>query len=364
MNHDILCDKLNYYGFRGKSQLLIRSYLSNRQQFVSINGFESSKLSIKCGVPQGSTLGPLLFLLYINDLRFSITSSIISHFADDTCITLASKKLKSLETVLNYDLKLCSEWLKANRLSLNADKSKLLLFQSKKKPIDYSKISIKLNGTKLIPADQVKYLGIFVDKHLGWDYQINHLSNKLSRANGVLYKLRSFCSRDTLLSVYYSLFYSHLIYGCPVWSLTTKANLYTINVLQKKSIRIINFSGYNCHTNDLFISNDLLKFDDIIKIERLKIVFDYIHQNLPTDLNNLFDLNVNINSHKTRNVASDGLFIPLIRTVSFGSKSLRYSAAVQWNNLIKGNKKIITITKAGLFKKKLKKYYISLYSKE
>ena len=123
VNLDILCEKLAYYGFRGNCHLLIRSFLSNRQQFVSINGFDSSKLDIKCGVPQGSTLEPLLFLLHINDLRFALKDSIASHFGDDTCILYASNKLKSIETVLNCDLKLASDWLNANRLSLNVDKA-------------------------------------------------------------------------------------------------------------------------------------------------------------------------------------------------------------------------------------------------
>ena len=133
VNHEILCEKLAFYGFRGNSQLLIKSFLLNRQQYVSINGFDSSKLDKQCGVPQGSTLGPLLFLLYINDLRFALKDSIASHFVDDTCILYASNKVKSIETVLNCDLKLISDGLKANRLSLNVDKSKLLMFKSKKK---------------------------------------------------------------------------------------------------------------------------------------------------------------------------------------------------------------------------------------
>ena len=117
-------------------------FLSNRQQFVSINGFDSSKFDIKCGVPQGSTLGPLLFLLYINDLRFALKDYIASHFADDTCILYASNKLKSIETVLNCDLKLASDWLNANRLSLNVDKSKLLIFKSKQRKFNKDSISI------------------------------------------------------------------------------------------------------------------------------------------------------------------------------------------------------------------------------
>ena len=268
----------------------------------------------------------------------------------------ASKKLKSLESVLNYETKHCVEWLIANRLSLNADKPKLLLFQSKKITIDYSKISVILNGTKLKPAIEVKYLGIFHDKHLCWDNQIKHLSTKLSRANGVLFKLRSFCSRETFRCVYYSPFYSHLIYGCPVWTLTTKANLHTINVLQIKCIRIINFSAYNSHTNDMFSHNKMLKLGDIIKVEQLKIVFDFVHSNLPNEPSNLFDLNRNKSGYVTRSVSNEGLF----HTTNFVIKSIRYSAAMEWNSFIKNDKKINTLTKIGPFKKYLKNDYISL----
>ena len=133
VNHQILCDKLAYYGFRGKSLNLIKSFLNNIKQFVSINGFESSKLNITCGVPQGSTLGPLLFLIYLNDLRFCLNKSSSNHFADDTCLIYASKKVKTLEIDLNTDLKATSEWLKANRLSLNIKKSQLIIFHSKSK---------------------------------------------------------------------------------------------------------------------------------------------------------------------------------------------------------------------------------------
>ena len=122
VTHQILCNKLAYYGFRSKSLHLIQSFLNNRKQFFSINGFESAKLNITCGVPQGSTLGPLLFLIYLNDLKFCLNKSNSNHFADDTCLTYVSKKIKTLETDLNTDLKATSEWLKANRLSLNVKK--------------------------------------------------------------------------------------------------------------------------------------------------------------------------------------------------------------------------------------------------
>ena len=127
-----------------------------------------------------------------------------------------SKKLKTIESELNYDLKLCTEWLNVNRLSLNIDKTKLLIFHSKKKKVVYDDISIKLNKIKLIPTDNVKYLGIFLDKNLAWDYQIKQLSKKLSRVNGVLYKLRKYIPKETITSIilYFTLTWLMLVrYG-------------------------------------------------------------------------------------------------------------------------------------------------------
>ena len=141
VNHSILCDKLNYYGFRGGTNNLIKSYLHQRKQFVSINGFNSNLETMKCGVPQGSCLGPLLFLIYINDFRFCLSKVETSHFADDTFLLLGGKKLKSIETKFKLrTFKSVSNWLKLNKLSLNTGKTELVVFHSKKKTFDESEI--------------------------------------------------------------------------------------------------------------------------------------------------------------------------------------------------------------------------------
>ena len=166
---------------------------------------------------------------------FSLTNGISSHFADDTWIMFGSTKLKTLETVLNGDLKKISDWLKANRLSLNIKKSKLFLFQKKQSNFDNKCISIKIDGCKLDPADNVKYLGVHNDKYFSWDFHITQLSNKLSRANDILSKLRHFTSKETHLSVSNAIFCSHMTYGCLVWSLTSIKNMDCISILQKSA---------------------------------------------------------------------------------------------------------------------------------
>ena len=115
MNHNILCDKLKYYGIRGNVNKLFLSYLTNRKQYVSINGFDSEFNNIDHGVPQGSSLGPLLFLIYINDFRFCLNDTETGHFADDTFILFSGNKLKTIETIVNTELKFVSTWLRLNK---------------------------------------------------------------------------------------------------------------------------------------------------------------------------------------------------------------------------------------------------------
>ena len=145
VNHEILCEKLNYYGLRGKVNDLIKSYLNNRKQFVSINGAESEVRNVTCGVPQGSSLGPLLFLIYINDFRFCLDKTETGHFADDTYILYGSNKLNTIETIVNTELKLVSNWLRLNKLSLNTTKTELVIFRSKRSKLERD-IIIKLSG--------------------------------------------------------------------------------------------------------------------------------------------------------------------------------------------------------------------------
>ena len=298
MNHKILCDKLTYYGLRGNINKLIQSYLTNRKQFVSINGFDSNLSDITCGVPQGSSLGPLLFLIYINDFRLCLDNATSGHFADDTFIMYGSKKPSSIETVMNYELKLVSRWLRLNKLSLNSDKTELIFFHSKRHSLNYDSISIKFNKIKLVPVDHVKYLGMYIDKYLSWTFHIQQLSKKLSRANGILSKLRHYAPIETCLQVYYAIFYSHLTYGCNIWGLTTEENLRKVEILQKKCIRIITFSEFRSHTNPLFTNLKLLKVREIIKTQQLKLGYEFLNSTLPTDLQNIFTLSSNVHNYQ------------------------------------------------------------------
>jgi hypothetical protein len=191
--------------------------LTGRNQYVSINGINSSLKAISCGVPQGSVLGPLLFLLYINDLPYCSNRLVFHLFADDTNIFFSSKNLDLIQTTLNIELKNVSQWLNANRLALNIEKTNFIVFHSpKKKP--HKVLSICIDNQSIREATSVKYLGVLIDSTLSWRPHISELSKKIAKSVGIISKLRHYLNTDILISIYYSLIYSFIIYGIEIGS--------------------------------------------------------------------------------------------------------------------------------------------------
>ena len=165
VDHQILLAKLNHYGICGVSNDWFKSYLSNCNQYVSINGYESGLATINCGVPQGSVLGPLLSLLYINDLNQAIKFCKVHHFANDTNLSCLSNSIKNVNKLANADLKHLLNWLNANKISLNVKKTEITIFKSKQKKLE-GDLKIKLSGKRPYPPESVKYLGIKIDANL------------------------------------------------------------------------------------------------------------------------------------------------------------------------------------------------------
>ena len=172
INHEILLNKLYIYGFRGITLSLLKSYLTNRYQYVSYNNTNSKILPIKCGVPQGSVLGPVLFLMYINDLPNITNKCNFTLFADDTTLTFKSHKLNDLEKEINSTLVLICDWLCGNKLVLNIDKTKLILFHRTRVK---HKLNIKINNIAIKQSTNFKFLGILIDENRNWKMQINNI---------------------------------------------------------------------------------------------------------------------------------------------------------------------------------------------
>ena len=178
VDHQILLAKLNHCGICGVSNDSFRFYLSNCNQYVSIDGYESGLANIDCGVPQGSVLGSLLFLLYINDLNQVIKFCKIHHFTDDTNLLCLSYSIKKLNKLVNADLKHLINWLNASKISLNVKKTEMVIFKSKQKKLE-GDLKMKLCGKRPYPTESVKYLGVKIYINLTWQHHVSDISIKL-----------------------------------------------------------------------------------------------------------------------------------------------------------------------------------------
>lgn len=325
VDHSILLQKMAHYGVRGLPFKLFKSYLTGRSQFVTINGKSSRKCQIQHGVPQGSVLGPLLFLIYINDLNLAIKHSTTIHFADDTSLLNCDRSLKHINKHINHDLRLLNEWLRANKISLNADKTEIILFRSPRKVISKT-LNFRINGQKIIPKRCVTYLGIKLNEFLNWDDHFSTLIPKLSRANGMLAKIRHFVSRETLINVYYAIFNSHLIYGSIVWGKLPRYILDKIRSLQNKALRLMHFENIFSKASHLYVEAKILPFQAQLVRQQCVFAFDQQHMTLPKIFSDFC-----VHSSRT---AKQSLFIPGTKTVYFGTNSVKTQVAKSWNRVI------------------------------
>ena len=246
-----MINKLEYYGFRGLVKQWSISYLSERRQIVTVNLEKSAECIVSCGIPQGSVLGPLLFLLYINDFSKSSNIFYFYLFADDANLFYEAKNLSALETTVNCELTNVYIWLCANRLSLNIDKSNYVLFYPPQRNIQRFSFSLSINNHQLKREYCIKYLGLMIDSNLNWKKQVASVLKKVRRGIGILSKIRHYITIDILKSLYYALIYPFLIYGLIAWGNTYNTTLQPIYILQK-AVRVITFSSFDHHSNPLF----------------------------------------------------------------------------------------------------------------
>jgi hypothetical protein len=252
IDHRILLSKLSYYGVRGVALKWFSSYLSDRQQYVLFNGVQSSKKIITHGVPQGSVLGPLLFLLYINDITCCSKLLHFILFADDTNILCYNQCLSTLLNIVNTELERLNQWFISNKLSVNVKKTSYMLFGRKKVDTVANVSSVILNNCVLERVVSTKFLGVIVDDKLNWNEHISYVSLKISQILGAFRKLKYKLPVAMLRVLYNALIYPHLSYCNIVWGCTLLSNLDTILKLQKKVVRLISNSPPRAHANILF----------------------------------------------------------------------------------------------------------------
>ena len=277
LDHAVLLDKLEHYGIRGKWLTWIKSYLANRKQYVDLNGEKSDTNDITVGVPQGSILGPLLFLLYINDLPAALQETSAVMFADDTNLIIKGNDISRLNHSINQDLDNLSDYFKANKLKLNVDKTKMVCFRKKCKKYDEKDLEVSLDNTSLQCENHATFLGMTLDSHLTWESHCNNVANKMARSAGVLNRVKNYLPINSMKILYHSLVASHFTYGLEAWGSCQSRFSKRVTIIQKKAIRSVTKSHWLSHCEPRLKSLEVLAFDDQYKYQCAGMVFNMLH---------------------------------------------------------------------------------------
>ena len=300
IDHHILLNKLEFYGVRGIALQWFYSYLHQRKQYVMVNGVKSSIQCSNCGVPQGSVLGPLLFLIYINDIVNSSDLLKFSLFTDDTVATLSGKNLQTLVSSVNREISNISLWFKVNKLSLNISKTNYIIFRTRRRRVPTNLPEIFIDDVIIHKVENVKFLGVTINEYLDWSTHISIISKSVARSVGILSKLKFTLPSNILKLIYNSLILPHLSYCNHIWGNTFKSHLKKLHLLQKKSVRIITKSNFYSASTPLFKSLSILPIYDLVTLNTLIFMFSVNSKLLPEKYCNMFVQNSNFHSYSTR----------------------------------------------------------------
>ena len=348
VEHKILLLKLYMYGIRGAAYRWFESYLSNRDQYTSVNGVNSSKSHITHGVPQGSILGPVLFLIFINDLPNVNSFFKFTLFADDSTVSCAFEDHDNefIARTIEQQLIPINKWLVINRLTVNHSKTVFIAFSHRK---EFNIRPIKFGNHYINQTSSTKFLGLTIDSHLKFDSHINNICNKTSKTVGILFKLNKFMPLEILKSIYQSLITPYLTYCQEIYYSAPQIYTNRIKIIQKKAVRAMNSLPYNAHTDEYFKSMQLLKLDDMFTLATLTNVYEKVHNHnfIPPDTRN--------HPHFTRN--RNQLAIPLLNR-NATQKTFVYQEVIKWNAL---PLELKDTDKKPRFKKRVKDFLLSSY---
>jgi hypothetical protein len=328
LDHNILCSKLYHYGVRGIALDLLTNYLTNRSQFTSGYALSSAYNKVIYGVPQGSILGPLLFILYINDIVNCSEVLQLYLFADDTTVFHSDSDFQKLITVLNFELNKLNMWFKANKLSVNVQKTKYILFGFKTAPVSDS-YSLMLDSYTLERVNSIKFLGVYIDEKLTWSFHINHVCSKIARGLGILGRLRHIFPLTILSTLYYSLIYPYICYCCILWGGAYSNVLNAVVILQNKAIRLLTNSPYRSSASPLYGQLKMLKVSDVYKNQVLLFMHGVKNTYLPRTCYSFFTVSPS-STHYTRCIS---YFILKTCRTNVRKKSICIAGPLLWNTI-------------------------------
>ena len=332
------------------------SSLNSWRRGVKVGEAESNKLQMLCGVPQGSTLGPLLFLLYINDISNCSDKLSFRIFADDTSVFYSCKNVNELETVMNDEIQALLKYCAINKLSVNFKKTNFIVFRSPKRK------NIKIHLKNITQANHVKYLGVYLDEYFNWEHQIKHINIKVNKNVGIISKLRHYVDLKMLKQLYYSLIYPYLNYGIMSWGNTYTSKLTKIRTKQNKCLRNIFFAHWRENASPYFKLLGILKLDNIFKIRIATMCYIIAHEkkDVPSIFLNFITLAKSTHFFNTRFASNLNFSRPTVRT-NYGIYTFKYVASKLWEQIPHNLKNIESIYQ---FKKQYKLFLLEEQSSE
>ena len=283
VDHSILLKKLEHYGIRGNALSWMKSYLSSRSQYVTIDGTNSASKPLQYGVPQGSILGPLLFIIYINDLPGISKIARFILYADDANIIITSNNIHDINEKVNTVGNQLAQWVACNGLALNLKKTNYMIFSRQKVELP---TPLKISNVTIERKTEARFLGVIFDEKLNWNSHVTHLKAKMSRYVGIMYKVKRYLPLQARLQVFHSFVQSHLNYCSLVWGFSSKSNIRTIFSKQKKGIRAVvpGFINYRynegilpSHTKSYFNEYRILTIHGIIAANALTFIHKVRH---------------------------------------------------------------------------------------
>ena len=289
-------------------------------QTTKIKNSISEKREILCGVPQGPVLGPLLFLVYLNDIcNFSNLLDFFI-FADDSNLLYADKSVKNLEITVNKELAKVSDWLIASKLTLNIKKSNFAVFRPRQKKLTLQP-TIKLfdnNSQRLVNLDcknYAKYLGVLIDDHLSWKYHIDHIATKISKTVGIIARLRHFIPFSILTNLYRSLILPYLSYGIVAWGRAAKSHIHVskLLILQKRALRLMYFADKQQHAIPIFLDSNFLPIQMIYFEKTASLMHGVSNRIAPVLIMKLFTKTEDVHSYNTRSAFTAEIFMSNIQ---------------------------------------------------
>ena len=334
VNHKVLLHKLRSYGVSDQAMSFFSSYLSNRSQTVNFSGVLSEMKEINIGVPQGSILGPLFFIVHINDYPKCLKHSTVTMYADDTSQSVVGKSSEIIEKMICDDLVCTIEWMKNNKLSLNLEKTECMLIGSSQKLSRCNPLNVIVNDVKISNVQSSKLLGVMVDQNLSWKEHIDFVGGKISKKLGVLRRMSSFMSFDCRYKVYCSIVFPHFVYCSSFWSMPSNLDgIDRLFKLQKRAARtLLGIKDFQYETRSLLQRLKWMPIADCFQFKKATLTFKLLKGPSPNALKNMFKYVRDVSSRFTRSAVSDNLYVPPTKTSAF-KRSFVYSASLLWNEL-------------------------------